>query len=1036
MKNIRQEQSTLLAELKRRSPELRLRWSEERGAAHTLTGSILPWARIRDPAAIIRETMRSVGPLVGPVDAQGGFREVSVRKDRRGGFRAKAAQIVKGLPVYSATVLVFADRKRGVHRVQSSFWRDVDVTAMQRLKQGDLRRRLEERLMKADEARRFVRAWRGFDASEWERANFPLTSAPTLYLHVTDNGFHPAFHVMAWQQTEWIGVAGQRKPLIDRSELMVDAATGNILWEEPAREGMAWTDVTCDGLSTLVDSAGNHLLRTLQAVREGSSDYYLVNRDHTPEISTYDAGGTDSGLVGKLKGISDLSADADGHWNTTTTSCSAADRRDSQQPETDCHFNAERAWQYYHALGWDGFDDGSYGDASPVKLAAHIGMDMNAYFSKYSETVPGPTPGTTINKWYGYLAFYDGLCDGSSRVMDFMAGDPVIFGHEYQHAITFFGAAKANDEPGHLYGNSWLGGIREGYSDAFGCLRTGMWRSPELWPDGVLHGGANFSYSGYTLERAPFRRVEFPRSTDTVDGTWYCDHYDDRGVNQTGPFFGRKYFVSTLLSHLAFLVAEGGLHQRAGRAPELIPISGVGRERVAEIFLLALTSYFETIPTNLSGPTLVEAGNLLLDAAEEVSGSDRSCEYVMMRRALYALGLCPRDESYNTTTYGGEAVMLPWGYSWRRSQPYVGLPALWWKSLDLFVNNGSSAAFDAVVGQENKLFARVRNIGDDSLSDVMVRFYFSPKGTNLPSGVAGWHACKDSDGNDCVLTIPSLGAGATNIADVDSPPADQAVKWYLDPAYVSPEVDHFCVRAEIECATANHDNDCVYRVQSNVKHVQPSDADGWTIGFFVANRGRKEAPVQLEIKHTLPRGYILKARYPERMRKHLEPGEERALVWDVRGPRRRPTTLAAPYDGEVNATIDGVVSGRFTGQLSEVTARVRGLPGLGVDLPRQVHLRGRLAGVIKLRNGLASVNGWFAGALEPASAALRGRLEGVLTSPDGKTRAVAKLEVKGCLKPARTVEFTQRLHGEAVGGVTVSIELPRIPGQLLPDWHR
>ncbi len=1034
MRNLLPEQSRLMDELRDRTPDLRVRWSDERGAAISLRGSILPWDRIRDPSAIVQKTVEALGLLLGLAEIGDGYRELPIQRDRRGGFRARAEQIAGGLPVYGASLLILADEKRGVCRIQSSFWRDVEITGEQRMRAEDLRKELEKRLLESQEGRTFAEKRLRQDRSGWERDNFPCVVKPELFLHWTEDGFHPAYHVVAWQPVEWIGVAGQSRPAIDQEELFMDAATGKLLWEEPAREGMAYTDHAGDGKSTLEDSGGNNLDRSLRIVREDVADYYLVNRLHTPEISTYNAGGTETGLETKIKGTADLSESSDTHWDDTTSSCTVADRRDSQQPETDCHFNAEEAWNYYHALGWDGFDNGGYGADSPVKTATHIGMDMNAYFTKYSEAVPGPTPGTTVNKYYGYLAFYDGFCDGTNLVADFMAGDPVIFGHEYQHAITFFGAAKSNGEPGHLYGNSWLGGIREGYSDSFGCLRHGTWVNPPLWREGVMHTGADFSYSGYTLKRQPFRRVEYPRSTDTTDGTWYCDHYDDRNANQTTPFFSRKYFVSTLLSHLAFLVGQGGLHQRIARSQELIPVVGVGIDITAEVFLTALTDYFSTIPTNLTGPTLIEAGELLLEAAEDVTSSDRSCEYVMIRRALYAMGLYPFDSSHNKTTYGGEAVMLPWGYSWRLSQPYVGLPALWWKSLDLFINNGAGADYDADIGRDNDLFARVRNIGDEDLTNVTVRFSFCPHGTNLPAGIAGWHTCQDSTGTDCVLTIASLAAGGVNINDVNNPPASQGVKWYLDPAFVTPDVDHFCLRAEIECEAANHDNDCVYRVQSNVSHVDPEDSDGWKVGFLVANRGEEPVPVKIEITHTLPRGYRLAPKDPDGLRKQLRPREERPLIWELKPPRRRPARLWAPYDGDVSAKIEGELGGRFTGQLSSVQKSLSW--GRRLLLRRNVRLRGALSGVADTRQGKVSLCGRFRGELDPVTAALRGEFTGSISLPKGGTRSVRKIEIDGHLNPSRTVEFTQIVNERRVGGVTVSIRMPRLRRQVLPEVRR
>ena len=51
------------------------------------------------------------------------------------------------------------------------------------------------------------------------------------------------------------------------------------------------------------------------------------------------------------------------------------------------------------------------------------------------------------------------------------------------------------------------------------------------------------------------------------------------------------------------------------------------------------------------------------------------------------------------------------------------------------------------------------------------------------------------------------------------------MKWYLPASEVVAGVDHFCIRAEIECAGAdNHDNDCPYRTQSNVSYLNKSPA--------------------------------------------------------------------------------------------------------------------------------------------------------------------------------------------------------------------
>jgi hypothetical protein len=660
-------------------------------------------------------------------------------------------------------------------------------------------------------------------------------------------------------------------------------------------------------------------------------------------------------------------------------------------------------------------------------------MDANAYFSWYL------VPSGTSNKHFGYLAFYDGECDGTTLKFDFMAGDPIIFGHEYQHAITYFAAAKANGEPGHIGISGWPRSIHEGYSDAFGCLRTGKWINPAFFPNGATHKPAtsNGDYQQTacgkteTIFCLPFRRIEYPRSTSTHRGDWYLDHYDDRNQTQTTQCWSKNYFRSTLLSHLAFLVGQGGIHQRASRGDaELIPVSPIGLTRTAEIFLYALTQYFDNLPTNKQGETMIDAGNYILDAAENVpGGSNRSCEYVMIRRALFALGLYPYDGSYNKQTYGGEACMLPWTYSWRFSQPYLGFPALWWKSPDLFINNNGTAEYNAVVDQENKVFARVRNIGDQDLNNVQVKFYFSPMGTNLPTSIAGWHPCKNQLGTDCVLNIATLSANSMNFTNVNNPPASQAVHWYLDPAYVTADVDHFCLRAVIESEAANHNNDCVNRVQSNVQHSEITGAKGFGIKFQVANWGKEPTRLDLVIDHSLPRGYGLEYVGDEPLKEiMLYPDEPQTLNFKLRTPRWKPAKLVPPFDGKVSGKLEGEISGDFLGQL--INTHVK--KGIRIErlLKRNVLLSGKLAGKLRMDKNEASLNDAdFIGQLDPVTGKLSGKVKGNLTTRDGRLFSQMKFTLTGCLNPLRAINFTQLINSEAVGGITVKVKFPRLPRQ-------
>ena len=1013
MNNITPSQRLLLERMQAREGAVEVRWQEERGVASVLQGRLMPEARlagdsVRECQEVLERFLKEYGPLVGPENAVEACRFVAAERSKRGHVRIRAMQTAGNIPIHGATLLLFADNERGLFRVQSGLYREVKVPPLvyrgrpvdPEQRAAALRTRLDTALRESAEGKRFIarKLDQGFGDDRVAQENFPLAAPPSHWLYPTKSGLLHAFRVSAWQQVEWLGVNGEARTAIDLTDLVVDIITGRII-SEGARLG-AWVDVNADGLSTLQQS-GSYITRALRAVQENGADRLLVNRDNTPNIITHDAGGTESGLDTKFKNNTDISRDADGHWNSTTTSTTSTDRRDAQQPEVDGHFFAAQAFQYFNQLGWDGFDNGEWG-ASPcvVRVAAHIGMDDNAYFWRYIDN----------GRHYGYIAFFDGNVSGTNLTYDFMAGDPGIFAHEFQHGVTYFGSVDSSGNPGYLETTGWHRAIHEGLSDAVAGLRTRTWITPALWPNGACRAGK------------PFRRIEYPRSTDTKNSKFYCDHYDDR-VAATSP-----YTNSTILSHAVYLAGEGGVHERTTRAAQLIPVVSAGASTIGEIIHYAVTELFDSIPANSQdGQTMIEAANLILDAAEALAGNKRSCAYVMLRRAFYAVGLFPYNESFTKTTYGGEACMLPWTIAWQHSQPYLSFPALWWKSPDLFINNGSGAEYDADVGVENSLFARVRNIGDQDLTNVKVRFYFRAAGTNLPASSTQWKPCKDNAGNVCLLTIPTLAAGSMNFTDENNPPAGQGVKWFLDSSEVVTGIDHFCVRAEIECTAPNHDNDCTYSVQSNVSYSTPTGA-GLEIAFLAANLTQEPLPLDLDIDvRALPAGVKVRYRGPGSIKEiRLDPGKEHPLRWSVEVGPEGLSPRDPPYDGPVVGKVRvGRIEGAFDGVLSDVK------PGRTLPTPARdrASITGLLAGCIRREGSLRVVRetGRFTGVLEFR----QGRLTGVWKTIPGRDArdpfSGVKLQLEGSLQPTRAVHFTQRVKGRATGGVTFALRWPKRP---------
>ncbi|MDU8911606.1 hypothetical protein [Aestuariicoccus sp. MJ-SS9] len=1003
MENVTRLQRDILDRLTERDTSASVRWTDVRGIASALSGRLLPPDRVRErPEAVLDAFLDALGPLVGPENGAEVWRFVKASGAKDDRLRIRAMQMAKGLPIHCASLVLYADAERGVYRAQSGGYREVDVPPLEYRgrpvdvgqREQTLRRRLIRNL-RADEAgAKFIdrKIETGFGDDRIAERNFPLNAPPVHWLYPQKDEFRHVLRLYAYQPTEWLGVNGETTKSIKMVDMVVDLLTGRTI-HQGGPIGV-WSDVTADGRSTL-QQGGGYITRPLLAVREDMAERLLVNRTNTTDIFTHHAGGSDSGLETKLQNGTDLSTDTDGHWNDTTTSCTGTDREDSQQPETDAHFFAQEAYRYYDGLGWEGFDNGEWGtSACDVRVTAHIGIDDNAYFWRW---VDGS------GRHFGYLAFYDGECSGGSVAMDFMAGDPGIFAHEYQHAVTYFGSVDSAGDPGYLETGGWHRALHEGLSDSAAGLRTGQWTAPGLWPDGACRNDR------------PFRRIEYPRSTDTKSGSAYVDHYDDR----VGA--GAPYSNSTILSHALFLAGQGGVHERTSRPAELIPVPGAGNANIFAVMHDAVTDYFDSIPANSTGvQTMIEAANLILDAAEAAAGDTRSCEYDMLRRAFYAVGLFPFDSSFVKQSYGGEACMLPWTVAWKHSRPYLGFPAHWWRSPDLFVNNGSGVEYDADVGAENDLFARVRNIGDQDLTNVVVRFYFRAHGTALPPSSTAWKPCQDSTGTDCVLTIPTLAAGSMNIANPASPPASQAVKWFLPASEIVAGVDHFCLRAEIEVAgAANHDNDCPYRVQSNVSYTPLSLADGLGIRFIVANWEKESVPLDLEIDdRALPDGVRLHFEGPGDLKdRRLEPGEEVALHWKVEAPLRDADWFRPPFDGAVTGRIAGdLLNGAwFDAELSDVRTVRQVAPR------RTVHVEGFLAGRLRRRDRK-----------------LQGRFEGELNTEDGTLTGVwvtvrhrarrrpkhVKLEIKAALRPTRAVHFTQRIRGEPVGGVTYTLRWP------------
>jgi hypothetical protein len=513
-----------------------------------------------------------------------------------------------------------------------------------------------------------------------------------------------------------------------------------------------------------------------------------------------------------------------------------------------------------------------------------------------------------------------------------------------------------------------------------------------------------------------FRNLAFPRDTAAADPAKF-DHWDDRN-NKTGS--GARYFRGDILAHAAYLMAQGGIHQRASRTPALIPVKGLGDEtlsglsvyKAARIIYRAYTHYLSNIGAATGLPANDEnvfrtIRNGRVSAAIDLYGAG-SAEHRTTVLAWYAVGLQP-----TATPYGADVTFVTWGADWWMSRPYVGLSSPDWSSRDLFINNGGTSEWNALINvldggtptqYENTVYCRVRNVGTATARNVQVSFEY----TKITSGGASWLPMTDKDGNIQTLSLGDLAAGAMNFADSsqDSPPASASVKWWIPPLEAGETVDHFCIRATV--FSIDDVNPTNNSVQSNVAYAPYTPGSGFRLGFLVAGDSRELLPADVRVTHTLPKGW--RAELTEQLRGTvLRPGENRRVHLQVHAAEGG-AVLAEPFDGRVVGTAgDGL--GRFDGVLTDgvlsgtaFTARVALLTEDGA------HLAGRFRGTL-------DVHGWR----------IKGTVTGSAQRPAGRPGSgarTAEIPVDGCLRPDRWVHIAQYRDGRAIGGLSVQIQVP------------
>lgn len=1013
MRNTTEKQRELVARLRAIDLELVVRWDETRGVAGSIRGKLWastegqgPGAAEASPETVLDRFLLAYGALFGPPDlSMKSLHTVRSKKDDIGWshlvllHRLPKEDKREALEVYGAKVAAHFDQTGRLTEVQSSLWRDIRVEAEVRINPKQVR----------DLVLRNIENIHGFAElrermKKEKEKDFPLTDPPHLVVYPWQGRF-PLVWVTYGYSAHDKDTDGRPRDVagITFGKIFVDAKTGEIILFAPTLTTAETADIG-SGLS-VTPLTGTHTTRALNIVRvDATSTYRLKDTTLNRDIVTHDAACSTSydsnSEIGSAiqNGTLPVSEDTDGDktWNRLPTDTTAAQRTSGQQPEVDAHYFARRQYEWYEAVsgGRDGWDDGNYANPpvppQTINVLAHcrwpggLCTENNAYqWNRKSGGI-----------WTHWLAFMD----SDSTTYDYMVGSHFIFAHEYQHAITNFTFEDGAGDPGLEY-SGWFGAVHEGLSDVFGVLTTEQWLP-----------GRDVSPASPPLV---FRNIVYPRDTTAYDSN-KNDHFGDRNI-RTG-FYDR----GTILAHCAYLLGKGGVHQRSARTPALIPVYSLGRQTVggkdmpkaARIWYRGLSHYFSThgaltgLPANdeNSFRTLRDG---CVSAAIDLYGSG-SAEHLNTVLAFYAVGLHP-----TTASYGADVTFLRWGVSWDLSRNYVGLTCGNYQSLDLFVNDGGTSEWNALINvvdpstgnptqYENTVYCRVRNVGDQAANNVQVQFYYAKAGTAIWS----WLPITDKDGTVQTLNLGTLGAGLSNFPDSDqnSPPASASIKWHIPPLAAGDTVNHFCIKAVV--AASNDGNPHNNEVQSNIAYTAYSPAAPARATFVAGNPFQnREIPVALKLEAVLPERW--KAVIDEDFGGvYLKPGEARTFTVRVHMPPGADARLEPPFDGHLDGHLYGDVAGRFIGSLSDIALEGTGIRGrFAAQLPHVGPLVGTFTGIIDLSTGQ-----------------VKGKVIG--SYPCANVDKSGCFGVEACLRPSRRVDVSQWDGADLIGGVTLQIQLP------------
>ncbi|GAA3022222.1 M4 family metallopeptidase [Kitasatospora sp. NPDC006786] len=391
----------------------------------------------------------------------------------------------------------------------------------------------------------------------------------------------------AVQSTVGIAADEDESPLTEvhqagKAELVVWAADGSPrLAYRTTVEGLR-ADGTPSRQLLVTDAASGQVLSSHEQVRTASGTgkgvfVGTVPLTTTQSGSSYQLKDASRGgqatytLKGKTSGSGTLVA-------KTTNSFGNGLASNAESAAVDAQYGAAATWDFYkNTFGRNGIKNNGVGAASRVH-----------YGSNY------------VNAFWDDSCFCMTYGDGTSNTHPLTELD--VAGHEMSHGVT---SATAN-----LNYSGESGGLNEATSDIFGTMVEFYANLPADKPDYLIGELININGDG-----TPLRYMDKP-SKDGASADYWSSTVGNKDV----------HYSSGVANHFFYLLSEGSGAKTINGVSYNSPTSngstlaGIGRDKAAQIWYRALTTYF-TSTTNYAG-----ARTGTLKAAADLYGAS-SAEY-------------------------------------------------------------------------------------------------------------------------------------------------------------------------------------------------------------------------------------------------------------------------------------------------------------------------------------------------------------------------------------------------------------------------